>query len=74
MTEGDMQLLKRIEEQAVEISDLRRENERLRVANAALPKDTRRYLLQHMSRASVNCGRNCGCYLAARMLEDATHE
>lgn len=66
---SDADLLARIERQAVEIEDLRRENVYLKKMAELMPKQERVNLLESMCRAVINCGAGCSCSLAHRWLE-----
>lgn len=52
-------------EAAIEIEQLRADKKRLQTSEAKIEKS----LLEHMTRASCNCGMDSGCQLAVRMLK-----
>lgn len=61
-------LLDRLEQQAVRIADLERENASLREQLDGLPLQVERSVLRRMANGAVNCGPHSGCCLAGRML------
>lgn len=61
---NEKELLTRVEEQAVEIADLKKQVETLQTALELAGPNARRNLIREMQRRSVNCGNSSGCWLA----------
>lgn len=62
-------LLKRIEEQAVEIAKLKEQLESAHLAIETLNKDMPNAIYRRMANAAVNCGAYYGCSLARRYVD-----
>ena len=68
---SDNELLARIEQQAVEIGNLKSEIETYQRMVASLQKnleDAPQVIYQQMAKAAVNCGASYGCGLASRYI------
>jgi len=65
-------LVSRIEEQAVELSQVKEELEACQRIIEGIPQrieEAETNLLQSMARSAWNCGPNCGCSLARSLLQ-----
>ena len=60
----DMEMMQRLEEQAVVISELKKSNEYLTNQLQRLPNEIQDRLIDQMRRTAVNCGSSSTCAVA----------